>query len=201
MPTHSTILDHPDRARIEHDLARGVPVRVIAKKHGISIHVLYRYKSQLPPQLKTAHLGAKLKVGADLEKLRLDESEGLLVGLAQQRARLLMCQDAALLREDGREATFIASEIHRNLKLVGQYLGEFAQHQIKTTVSVLIQPEYLEMRAALMRALMPYPAARRAVADALHGIEARAANTPPAKAELPSPPVIDCVAEEVSANA
>jgi hypothetical protein len=82
MPTHSTVLDHADRARIEHDLAKGVPIRVISKKYNISIHVLYRYRTALPPQLKTAHLGAKLKVGADLEKLRLDESEGLLVGLA-----------------------------------------------------------------------------------------------------------------------
>jgi hypothetical protein len=201
MPTHSTILDHPDRARIEFDLAKGVPIRVIAKKYAnLNIHKLYRFRAALPVQLKTKHLGAKLKAGADLEKLRLDESEGLLVGLAQQRARLLMCQDAALLREDGREATFIAGEIHRNLKLVGQYLGEFAQHQIKTTVSVLIQPEYLEMRASLMRALSPFPEARRAVAAALQAAEAKAAATPPARAELPAPPMIDGVANEVAAD-
>jgi hypothetical protein len=78
-----------------------------------------------------------------------------------------MCQDAALDRQDGREATFIAGEIHRNLKLVGTLLGEFAQHQIKTNISVLIQPEYLEMRAALMKALTPFPQARKAVDAAL----------------------------------
>jgi hypothetical protein len=201
MPTHSTILDHPDRARIEYDLARGVPVRQLAKKYGISIHVFYRYKAQLPPQLRAAHLGARLKAGADLEKLRIDESEGILTNLAVQRARLLLVQDAALEAGDRREVAYIADVIHRNVKLTGVYLGEFARHQVKTNINVLISSEYLEFRAGLMKALTPFPEARRAVAAALHDLEAKAAATPPAKAELPRPPVIEGVVEEVLANA
>jgi hypothetical protein len=33
-----TINEHPDRGRIEYDLARGVPVRAIAKKYDVNIH-------------------------------------------------------------------------------------------------------------------------------------------------------------------
>jgi transposase-like protein len=201
MPTHSTILDHPERAAIEFALAKGIPIRQIAKKHNVSIHVLYRYRDQIPPQLRAAHLGARLKAGADLEKLRIDESEGILQNLALQRARLLLVQDAALESGDRREVAYISDVIHRNVKLTGVYLGEFAKHQVQTSVSVLIMPQYLDMRAALLRALTPFPAARKAVATALHDLEAQAAATPPAKAELPPPPVIDSVAEEVSANA
>ena len=198
MPTHSTILDHPERAAIEFALAKSVPIRQIAKKHGVSIHVLYRYRDQIPPQLRAAHLGARLKAGADLEKLRIDESEGILTNLAMQRARLLLVQDAALEVGDRREVAYIADVIHRNVKLTGVYLGEFARHQVKTSISVLIQPEYLEMRANLMAALSPFPAARRAVAAALQAAEAKAAATPSPKAELPSPPMIEGVATEVS---
>ncbi len=41
--SRSVILDHPDRARIEYDLARGVPVRVVARKYKISKDSAYRY--------------------------------------------------------------------------------------------------------------------------------------------------------------
>jgi hypothetical protein len=152
MPTHSTVVDHPDRARIEFDLARGVPVRTLAKKYGLSIHVLYRYRAQIPPQLRAAHLGARLKAGADLDKLRIEESEGILQNLALQRARLLLNQDAAMEAGDRREVAYIADVIHRNIKLTGVYLGEFAQHQVQTSINILISSEYLELRTDLMRA-------------------------------------------------
>jgi hypothetical protein len=196
MTKHSRVVDHPDRGRIEYDLGRGTPVRALSRKYGLSIHSLYRFRAKMPPQLRAKHMGARLKAGADLERLRLDESESILQNLALQRARLLLSQDHALEVGDGREVTYIAGEIHRNIKLVGQYLGEFAQHQIKTSVSVLISEEYLEMRTALMRALAPFPDARRAVAEALHAREALAAE--PAK---PAPPTIDGVAQEVTINA
>lgn len=185
----TTINEHPDRGRIEFDLCRGVPPRTVAKKYSVGLHACYRLLKRLPPQLKAAHMGARLKAGADLEKLRIEESEGLLQNLATQRARLLLCQDSALDAGDAAKVAYIANVIHRNLELVGKYLGEFAQHQIHTTVGVLISPEYLEFRAALMRALAPYPDARRAVAVALHGIEAKSADpaTVNPKYELQAP--------------
>jgi hypothetical protein len=201
MPTASTVTKHSERASIEMALANGTPIRQIAKKYGISIHVLYRYKSQLPPQLKAKAIGAKLKATSDLEKLRIDESEGILTNLAMQRARLLLVQDRALEADDRQQVGYLADVIQRNIKLTGVYLGEFARHQVQTSISVLIQPEYLEMRSTLMAALAPYPAARRAVAAALQAAEAKAAATPPARAELPAPPMIDGVANEVAADA
>src|SRR5262249_45962879 len=150
MTKQSKIVEHVDRGRIEYDLARGVPVARVARKYNVSKDACYRYLKKMPPQLKAAHLGKLLRAGADLEKLRFDESEGLLQNLATQRARLLLLQDAAMDTENGQLATQVSGAIHRNLELVGKYLGEFAQHQIRTTVSVLVQPEYLELRASLV---------------------------------------------------
>jgi hypothetical protein len=178
-PRRSTIVGHPDQARIERDLALGRPLQRIARKYGISKDAAWRHKKNLPPQLKTALAGHALAPGQDLDKIRVDESEGLLANLAAQRARLLIGQDVALEAEQFGLVAQLASGIHRNLELVGKYLGEFAQHSVHTTVSILVSPEYLTLRTALLQALAPHVEAKRAVAAVLHGIEAGAAQRPP----------------------
>lgn len=174
-PRRSTIIGHPDQPRIERDLALGRPLARIARKYGISKDAAWRHKKHLPPQLKSALAGHALSPGQDLEKIRVEESEGLLVNLAAQRARLLISQDAALEAEQFGIVAQLASGIHRNLELVGKYLGEFAQHSVHTTISLLVTPEYLQLRSALLQALRPHPEAGRAVAAVLHGIESNAA--------------------------
>jgi hypothetical protein len=178
-PRRSTIIGHPDQARIERDLALGRPLQRIARKYGISKDAAWRHKRHLPPQLKAALAAHALAPGQDLEQIRITESEGLLANLAAQRARLLLSQDAALEAEQFGIVAQLASGIHRNLELVGKYLGEFAQHSIHTTISLLVTPEYLELRSGLLRALQPHAEARQAVAAVLHGIETSAAQSPP----------------------
>lgn len=191
----SVIEQHPERGRIEHDLARGVPVRVVAKKYAINSHVCYRHFQKMPPQLKAEKFAALLKPAADLEKLRIDESEGLLANLAMQRARLLMMQDTAMELADAEMTQRLSGQIHRNLELVGKYLGEFAQRSISTQISVLVSPEYLQLRASLVDALQPFPEARRAVASVLGRIESQAAQAP---AVAPTKPVLTLEAADVS---
>jgi hypothetical protein len=171
----STITGHPDQAGIERSLAIGVPLGRVAKKYGVSKDACFRHKRKLPPQLKSALAGHALRSGEDLEKLRIDESEGLLQNLAAQRARLLIAQDAALEAEQFSIVGSLAQGIHRNLELVGKYLGEFAQHSVQTTVSILITPEYLDFRSALLRSLQPFPEARRAVAATINQMEEKVA--------------------------
>jgi hypothetical protein len=186
-PDNSTIARHEARAQIERDLALGVPLQRIAKKYGVSKDAAWRHKKKLPPQLKQALLAGSLRPEVDLDKLRISEGEGLLANLAAQRARLLLMQDWAQETEQISIAAQISAQIHRNLELVGKYLGEFAQHHVTTSVSLLVSPEYLTLRTELLRALAPFPDARKAVADALGKIERKAAQ-PPA---LPAPEVTD----------
>ena len=162
-------------------LALGVPLRRIAKKYGGALNKdnLHRHRQKLPAPLLKAMLAQALKPAEDLDKIRTTEAEGLLVGLSVQRARLLLWQDSAAASEQFGVAAQISAQIHRNLELVGKYLGEFAQHHVTTSVSVLISPQYLELRSALLRALAPHPAARRDVAATLHQIEREAAQRSP----------------------
>jgi transposase-like protein len=93
---------HEHRDQIEYALATGQSVRAIAKKFGVHETSLYRHrKLHLPPQLRQAYIGQLLKPGVDLDKLKTEESEGLLQSLATQRARLLLAQDKALEESDG----------------------------------------------------------------------------------------------------
>jgi len=178
------IRDRDDRAQIEHALATGQSVRAIAKKYDVDENALYRHRKNLPPQLRAAYIANFLKPGEDLEKLRIEESESLLQNLAAQRARLLMMQDQELESGNAQAVATLAARIHQNLELVGRYLGELNQHSTKTVVNILLTPEYLELRNALVRALAPYPDARRAVAEVLH---AREGSAVPA---LPAPEIV-----------
>jgi transposase-like protein len=183
------IRDRDDRGQIEFELASGKSVRAIARKYGIDENALYRHRKLLPPQLKAAYLGNALKPGADLEQLKTEESEALLQNLASQRARLLMMQDQALEEGNAQVVATLAARIHQNLELVGRYLGELHQHSTKTVVNILLTPEYLELRNALVRALAPYPDARRAVAAVLHSREGSAAQSLDVPA-LPAPEIV-----------
>ena len=174
------IKDRPDRDRIEYELAIGNSVRAIANKYDVHEAALYKHRKKLPPQLKAAFVGRLLKPGVDLEKLKTEESEGLLQSLAQQRARLLIMQDQAMEDSNAQSVASLAGQIHRNLELVGRYLGELAQHTRHTVVNVLVSAEYLQLRNALIRALAPFPDAKRAVAATLAEIEGNAARGTPA---------------------
>lgn len=178
-PRRSTIIGHPDQARIERDLALGRPLQRIARKYGISKDAAWRHKKHLPPQLKAALAAHALAPAQDLEKIKTEESEGLLANLAAQRSRLLLAQDAAMECEQFGLVSQLSGQIHRNIELIGKYLGEFAAHSVHTTISLMITPEYLELRAALLRALAPHVEARRAVAAVLHGLESQAAQRGP----------------------
>jgi hypothetical protein len=177
---------HEARAAIERDLAIGRPLRQLAKKYGLSKDALLRHKKKLPPQLKAAMLAQSLRPEMDLERLRTSEGEGLLANLSAQRAKLLLWQDAMQEAGQFQICTHISAQIHRNLEIVGKLLGELSVHHVVSNVSVLVSPQYLELRSALLRALQPYPEARRAVADTLHRIESEAARRTTMQA-LPAP--------------
>jgi hypothetical protein len=189
----SVIERHPRRAQIEHDLAIGMPCRKVAVKYNLKPDACNRHrKFRMPAQLKAEKFAALLKPNTDLEKLRIDESEGLLASLAQQRARLLILQDDSLRDGKVHETALLANQIHKNLELVGKYLGEFASRSVETKISILVSPEYLQLRSALVEVLTAFPEAKRAVAAVIGKIERHAAAGPETR---PQPLMIDASPE------
>lgn len=102
---------HGQRAAIEREIALGRSCRAIAEKYGLKKDSVIRHKKKLPPQLKAALLGKALAPEADLEKLRITESDHLLQNLAAQRARLLLMQDAAIEAQHSAVVAALSAQI------------------------------------------------------------------------------------------
>jgi transposase-like protein len=181
-----------DFERIEFDLATGKSIRKIANTYGVHEQALYRHRRKLPPTLRAAYLAQALAPGVSLEELKITESEGILKTLAVQHARLFMEQDRAIENENGALVATLSNSITRITELIAKYLGELDAHSVQTVVSVLISPEYLKLRNRLIKALAPFPDARRAVAEVLHSEEGGEA------ARISAPKVIDVTPTEPS---
>jgi hypothetical protein len=107
--------------------------------------------------------------------LKETESQSLLANLVALRHRLFASLDVAEECGDGAMISRIAGQLHNNLEITGKLLGDLGIGN--TTINnVLILPAYVEMRVVLFHALAPYPEAKLAVAQALHTIEAKAAD-------------------------
>lgn len=175
-PQQCTICSHRELAQIDMALARGVAAPAIARRFKLGVHSVYRHaRSHLAPQLRASLLAGPDLAGVDLEKLKESESQSLLGNLVALRHRLFAALDTAEEFNDGGMLTRVASALHANLELTGKLLGDLGVGTTNVT-NILIAPQYLEMRLALVQALAPFAEARVAVAQALHQIESKAAD-------------------------
>jgi hypothetical protein len=192
--TPCTICSHKARASIEVAIVNRVPARAIAARFEVSKDAVMRHgRNHLTPTQRAALLTAQRPpaTAVDLEALRTTESEGLLCQLVAQRARLQQSAELALELGDVRASVAAEGAITSNLALVGKLLGQLVQrHDVRHT-SVLLSPDYLALRSALIAALKPYPDAAKAVGAALYRLESDAARDITDQAAKPAPAVID----------
>ena len=166
------VCEHPDRARIELQIARRVPNRRVASNFNISPDSVQRHKhNHMPAQLLAALVCGTRETEIDLEQLRVSESEGMLQHLLALRGRLYALLDQAEEDNDINAATRVHGRLNENLKLTGQLVGELNSRAPHVVNNVLILPQYLELRTSLVRALQPFPEASQAVAQVLRTIE------------------------------
>jgi hypothetical protein len=180
-----SVCSHRELAQINTALARGVAAPAIARRFKLGVDSVYRHsRSHLPPQLRAALLAGPDLAGIDLDKLKENESQSLLGNLVALRHRLFAALDAAEEYADGNMLTRVSSQIHANLEMVARLLGDLGVGNT-TNVNVLVLPAYVELRVALVTALSPFPEAKHAVAQVLHQLESKAAETIKPK-EFPS---------------
>ena len=166
---------HREKAAIDLALARGVAVKAISRRYGVSEQSLYRHsRDHMPPQLRAKLIAGPSIAGVDLDKLRETESQSLLMNLIALRNRLFASLDVAEEFGDNPMVARIAGQLHTNLQITGSLLGDLGVGSTSIT-NILVQPAYVEMRVQLVRALAPFPDARRAVAAVLNTIEGKAA--------------------------
>ncbi|MBN8963037.1 MAG: hypothetical protein J0H71_18035 [Rhizobiales bacterium] len=186
-----TVCQSKHRHQIDIGLVHGVSALVLSSRFGVKHDAVYRHaKNHLTPAQRAAILAQQKPAAIDLDALRTSESEGLLASLVAQRARLLVKADTAMEFGDTKGSVAAENAITSNLALVAKLLGQLVQvHDVRHT-NLLVSPDYMKLRAALVEALRPYPEAARAVGAALHRLESDAATdiTAAAKKGRAAPP-------------
>src|SRR5262249_55260588 len=155
-------------------LARGASRRHIGERFNCSPDAVWRHwrNGHVPEHVKSQLAVQALKPGETLEKLVRDESIGLLENLQRIRATLYASFDAAAEVGDRQAVALLAAWPHETLRWPATSPGGLQKNSPPGVKNFVLSPAYLDLRAALLQALRPYPDAARAVVAAFHRAEA-----------------------------
>jgi len=157
MPRRCTVCDHLQRHSIDEALVSGGPYRSVAKRFGLSDSAVYRHK--------TKHLPAHLLRAREVEEAA--RADDLLDQVRHLQSHALDILERAEKAGDLRTALAAISQARGNLELLGKLAGELDERPV---VNLNISPQWLELRALIVGALEPHPAAHRAVLRALESV-------------------------------
>ena len=157
MPRRCTVCDHPQRHGIDKALVTGAPYRSVAKRFGLSDSAVYRHK--------TEHLPTHLLKAREAEEVA--QADDLLEQVRNLQTHALDILNRAEKAGDLRTALAAISQARGNLELLGKLAGELDERPV---VNLNISPEWLELRAVIVGALEPHPAAHTAVLRALESV-------------------------------
>ena len=150
--------DHPKRHSIDEALVSGTAYRSVAKRFELSESSVYRHK--------TEHLPAHLLKAREVEEVA--QADDLLEQVRNLQAHALDILARAEEAGDLRTALAAISQARGNLELLGKLAGELDERPV---VNLNVSPQWLELRAVIVGALEPHPAAHTAVLRALEGVE------------------------------
>jgi hypothetical protein len=158
MPRTCSICSHPARPAITGLLIRRAPYRKISERFSVSEAALSR------------HLNEHLATHVQKALTAYDDKEGVRVldKLCNIIDRLDAFLDQAEADVNGPEFRATAAEVRRQLELVAKLQGELDE---RPQVNILVTPQWISIRSAMMNALSAYPEARIAVAAALLELE------------------------------
>jgi hypothetical protein len=158
VPRTCTICSHPQRQAIDKAIVAGTPLATIATQYHVIDESLRRHRD--------SHLPQTLVKAAEAEDVR--QAIDVLAQLKAINGAALKILADAHRQGDGELALKAIDRIHRQLELQAKLLGELDD---RPQVNVLVMPEWLAVRGALLAALAPYVEARMAVATALARLE------------------------------
>jgi transposase-like protein len=157
MPRRCTVCDHQKRHSIDEALVSGAPYRSVAKRFGLSESAVYRHK--------TEHLPAHLLKARKVEEVA--QADELLDQVRHLQTHALDILERAEKAGDLRTALAAISQARGNLELLGKLARELDGRPV---VNLTVSPEWLELRAVIVGALEPHPAAHRSVLRALESV-------------------------------
>jgi hypothetical protein len=157
VPRRCTVCDHPESHGIDETLVTGAPYRSVARRFELSESAVYRHK--------TEHLPVHLLKAREVEEVA--QADHLLEQVRNLQAHALNILERAEKAGDLRTALAAIYQARGNLELLGKLAGELDERPV---VNLNVSPEWLELRAVIVGALEPHPAAHGAVLRALEGV-------------------------------
>ncbi len=159
MPRTCTICGHADRAALDTALVSGEALRGIARRFAVSEDALFRHRSD--------HIPAALAKATEAEAVA--DADDLLAQVQDLRRIAMHLLARASAAGDLRTALAGVREARACIETLLEVEGEIDR---RLQVNILIAPEWVMVRSALMAALAPYPDARAAVSGHLVALEA-----------------------------
>jgi transposase-like protein len=157
MTRRCTVCGHHERHSVDEALVSDAPYRSVAKRFGLSESAVYRHKTEhLPAHLMNAREAEEVAQADDL----LDQARSL-------QTHALGILERAEKAGDLRTALAAISQARGNLELLGKLAGELDERPV---VNLNVSPQWLELRAVIVGALEPHPAAHGAVLRALESV-------------------------------
>jgi hypothetical protein len=160
MPRTCTACSHPERGDIDAALVAGETLRDIARRFRVGKDVVARHKE--------AHLPGLLVKAREVEEIA--DADTLL-----SRLRDLNRETSAILKEartkgskDNDLALKAIARVEKQIELEARLLDILNDRPV---VNILVNPEWLQLRAVLVGALEPYQEAK---ADVLRALEVEA---------------------------
>jgi|SRR5215203_965405 len=160
MPRSCSICSHEKRYDIDSILAeRSKSYRAIALQYGVSKDAVSRHASG-------SHISELIALAADAE--RAAHADSLLDGLEALQAETKAVLDEVKETDLYGVRLGAIREMRRNLELIGEVTKELNR---QPTLNLALNPEYLQLRDAVVLAVEPYPEAAKAISRTMLEIE------------------------------
>lgn len=157
MAQRCTVCTHADADKINEQLIASVPLEALSKTYGLTTSALHRHKKHIPAQLIKAQ---------DVKEAAAADSLMGKVAALQGKAEDIYSR--ALKAENLNAAIGAVRELRGITELYAKITGEL---QTQTVNNVIIMPEWVSLRNAILYALEPHPSARQAVVEAIGRLE------------------------------
>ena len=158
MPRICTVCTHPLVEEINKELIGGATAEAMSKAYGLARSSVQRHKDRhIPQQLAEVHKAKELASG-----------ESLISQVIDLKARAENSYNRAVM------ANHIIAEIQaiRELRAITELSAKISgEISTRSVTNIVIMPEWVMLRGVILRALEPYPEARRAVTDAVGRLE------------------------------
>lgn len=155
MATRCSVCAHPQAEEISMEILQGATLRNIADKYGLSLTSVHRHKQHIPHQLAVSH-----------EAQKVAKADGVMQRMAELDQRADTIYKQATEQNDPELALKALKELRGITELYAKMAGEIGA---RTVNNFIITPEWASLRSVMLRALLPYPDARKAVVEALEG--------------------------------